>query len=106
MTFGYECKKTTVEKITVNNTEINDPQLIADEFNNFFTEVGSKISNNIEPTVTTPENYINDNLNIRNLDLGQTGRRDRFTFVIFWKLLSKKKSQDLDGISIELLKFI
>ena len=76
-------KKTTVEKITVNNTEINDPQLIADEFNNFFTEVGSKISNNIEPTVTTPENYINDNLNIRNLDLGQTGRRDRFTFVIF-----------------------
>ena len=36
-------KKSNVEKITVNNVEITEPQLIADEFNNFFTEIGSKI---------------------------------------------------------------
>ena len=47
-------KKSNVEKITVNNVEITEPQLIEDEFNNFFTEIGSKISNNIQPTVTEP----------------------------------------------------
>ena len=73
MTFGHLNKKSNVEKLSVNDTEINDPQLIADEFNNFFTEIGSKISNSIEPTVTTPENYLNENPQVRNLDLGQTG---------------------------------
>ena len=73
VTFGHESKKSNVEKITVNNSEINDPQLIADEFNNFFTEIGSKISNSIQPTITQPENYLTDLPNIRQLDLGQTG---------------------------------
>ena len=73
VTFGHESKKSNVEKITVNNSEINDPQLIADEFYNFFTEIGSKISNSIQPTITQPENYLTDLPNIRQLDLGQTG---------------------------------
>ena len=47
--------------------------MISDEFNNFFTQIGSKISDSILPTVAQPENYLNNNGNIRNLDLGQTG---------------------------------
>ena len=96
-------KKSNVEKITVNNVEITEPQLIADEFNNFFTEIGSKISNNIQPTVTEPENYLNVDPNIRQMDLGQTGP---VHFCDILKSFESKKSQDLDGISIELLKFI
>ena len=103
VTFGYECKKTNVEKITVNDTEVTDPQLIADEFNNFFTKIGSNISENILPTVTTPDKYLNDLPEIRQLDLGQTGP---VHFCDILKTFESKKSQDLDGISIELLKFI
>ena len=103
VTFGHVNKKSNVEKLSVNDTEINDPQLIADEFNNFCTEIGSKISNSIEPTVTIPENYLNENPQVRNLDLGQTGP---VHFCDILKTFESKKSQDLDGISIELLKFI
>ena len=103
VTFGHEVKKSSIEKITVNNTEINDPQQIADEFNNFFTEIGSKISNSIQPTITQPENYLRDVPNLRQLDLGQTGP---VHFCDILKSFEPKKSQDIDGISIELLKFI
>ena len=104
VTFGHESKKSNVEKITVNNSEINDPQLIADEFNNFFTEIGSKISNSIQPTITQPENYLTTNLpNCRQLDLGQTGPAH---FCDILKSFEPKKSQDIEGISIELLKYI
>ena len=103
VTFGHESKKSNVEKITVNNSEINDPQLIADEFNNFFTEIGSKISNSIQPTITQPENYLTDLPNCRQLDLGQTGP---VHFCDILKSFEPKKSQDIEGISIELLKYI
>ena len=73
VTFGHESKKSYVEKITVNNAEINDLQQMADEFNYFFTEIDSKISNSIQPTITQLENYLTDLPNIRQLDLGQTG---------------------------------
>ena len=101
VTFGHESKKSNVEKITVNNSEINDPQLIADEFNNFFTEIGSKISNSIQPTITQPENYLTTNLpNCRQLDLGQTGP---VHFCDILKSFEPKKSQDIEGISINYL---
>ena len=103
VTFGHESKKSNVEKITVNNAEINDPRQMANEFNNFFTEIGSKISNIIQPTITQPENYLTDLPNIRHLDLGQTGP---VHFCDIFKSFEPKKSQDIDGISIELLKFI
>ena len=89
--------------LTVNNNVITDPQMISDEFNNFFTQIGSKISDRILPTVAQPENYLNNNGNIRNLDLGQTGP---VHFCDILKSFETKKSQDLDGISIDLLKFI
>ena len=76
---------------------------MANEFNNFFTEIGSKISNIIQPTITQPENYLTDLPNIRHLDLGQTGP---VHFCDIFKSFEPKKSQDIDGISIELLKFI
>ena len=77
--------------------------MISDEFNNFFTQIGSKISDSILPTDAQPENYLNNNGNIRNLDLGQTGP---VHFCDILKSFETKKSQDLDGISINLLKFI
>ena len=74
-----------------------------DEFNYFFTEIDSKISNSIQPTITQLENYLTDLPNIRQLDLGQTGH---VHFCDILKSFEPKKSQDIDGISIELLKFI
>ena len=82
---------------------LNDLQQMADEFNYFFTEIGSKISNSIQPTITQLENYLTDLPNIRQLDLGQTGH---VHFCDILKSFEPKKSQDIDGISIELLKFI
>ena len=103
VTFGHTNVDNKIDKLTVNNNVITDPQMISDEFNNFFTQIGSKISDRILPTVAQPENYLNNNGNIRNLDLGQTGP---VHFCDILKSFETKKSQDLDGINIDLLKFI
>ena len=46
-------------RITVNKVDIFDERKIANEFNAFFTNIGSKLANKIPNASTTFETYIN-----------------------------------------------
>ena len=46
-------------KITVNEVDISDERKIANEFNAFFTNIGSKLASKIRNASTTFESYIN-----------------------------------------------
>ena len=46
-------------RITVNDVDIFDERKIANEFNTFFTSIGSKLASKIPNASTTFESYIN-----------------------------------------------
>ena len=95
-------KKQKVDKLKVKGKTITDPKNIANEFNNFFADVGEKISNTTHPTKTSPESYLqNQNHDVPDLTLEQTSPE---TIVNILKLLKPKSSLDIDGISMKLLK--
>jgi hypothetical protein len=48
----------TVEKIDKNGTLITNPTDIANEFNDFFTSIGTKIADSITPTIVKPEDFM------------------------------------------------
>ena len=83
--------------------EINDQKLMAEKFNEFFSSVGSSVSKNVNPTSACPLSFLEEKPNIPDLDLGQTGP---VHFCDILKNFESKASQDLDGISIKLLKAV
>jgi hypothetical protein len=96
-------KSESVDKININGALETDPLKIATEFNSFFTRVGKQISNSIPPVSKAPEDYINYNRNIPNLNLGNT------TPEHIKKVISKfqpKTSCDVQGQSTKMIKFI
>jgi hypothetical protein len=48
------------------------PLKIASEFNSFFTRVGKQISNSLPEVAKAPEDYVNYNRQIPNMQLGNT----------------------------------
>ncbi len=90
-----------MKKIDKNGTPISDPTEIADEFNDFFTNIGVKISESVKPTVVKPADYMPVLQNIQSLDLGSTSQAHICDII---KSLQPKNSTDIDGISTKLLK--
>jgi hypothetical protein len=90
-----------IEKITVGGKQISDPPVIAEEFNKFFTSIGTSISNSVRFTATDPISLMPDNPNIANLNLELIGPGHLCEIV---KTFESKTSCDLDGISTKLLK--
>ena len=76
---------------------------MANEFNDFFSSIGTKISENIENTDIDPLSYIRDDPNTPLFEMGETGEIKVKNFL---NSISKKSSPDLDGISLSLLKFV
>ena len=83
--------------------EITDPVQIAEEFNNFFAQIGSSISHSINPTPVDPLSYVQTPPNTPTLTFNQT---DPIQIIGLLKNFEKKSSPDIDGISINLLKFV
>ena len=102
VTYGQLNSK-KIEKITTNGTTLSSPQDIANEFNNFFSEIGKTISENILPTTKKPEDYLTNVPDPPLLDLGQTGP---IHICDILKTLEPKKSTDMDGLSMSLIKQI
>ena len=98
-------QKTTqpIEKIKINDTLIEDKQQIAKHFNNFFTKIGQEISDSVPPIAKKPSEYIPEMQNLPNLNLGNTGPVHVSDFI---KAFEPKKSLDMDGMSMQLLKSI
>jgi hypothetical protein len=92
-----------IDTITVNGNNINDKQMIANEFNNFFTTVGCKISNMVNPTNLDPNAFIPPNPNPPQLEFGAISPAVIVTTI---KSFISKTSTDIDGISTKLLKSI
>jgi hypothetical protein len=92
-----------ISEITTNTETLSDPPLIAEEFNNFFSSIGSKIANSIPPSRTDPLSYLPDNPNVPDLNLNQTGPSQ---IIDLLKTFDNKSTPDIDGISIKLLKFV
>jgi hypothetical protein len=94
---------TTVECILVNNKLTNNPSEIAEEFNNFFSNIGESISNKINPTILDPTDFIPPNPSPPNFELGPTSPATIFETI---KNFTSKSSTDIDGLSTKFLKQI
>ena len=90
-----------VEKIVSNNGVLTDKIEIANEFNDFFTTIGVKISESVKETKIKPEDYMPLLENIQNLDLGTTSQVHVCDII---KSMRTKNSCDLEGISTKLLQ--
>jgi hypothetical protein len=93
----------TISEISNGRETITDPTQIAEEFNSFFSKIGSQIASSIPPSTTDPLSYIPDNPNVPQLNLNQTGPSQ---IIDLLKSFDNKPTPDLDGISIKLLKFV
>ena len=98
-------KKSTssIEKLQIDGKIVEDKQEIAEHFNKFFAKVGKEISDSVTPIDKSPAEYISVKPNTPNLALGNTGPVHVADFI---KAFEPKKSLDLDGLSMQLLKFI
>jgi hypothetical protein len=90
-----------VDKINKNGNILTDPTEIAEEFNEFFTDIGIKISESVRPTNAKPEDYMPNLQDINNLELGNTNQVHICDII---KSLQPKSSCDIEGISTKLLK--
>ena len=92
-----------IEKIKANGKIITDKVEIAENFNTFFAEIGKQISDSVLPTDKKAEDYLPVNPNTPKLKISNTGP---LNVVDVLKAFEPKKSLDLDGLSMELLKFV
>ncbi len=95
--------RSSIEKIEKNGITFTDPTEIANEFNDFFTSIGVKISETVTPTQIKPEVYMLVLENVQELELGTTNQVHVGDII---KSLQPKNSMDIDGISTKLLKFL
>jgi hypothetical protein len=93
----------TISEISNGGETITNPTQIAEEFNNFFSKIGSQIASSIPPSSTDPLSYIPDTPNVPQLNLNQTGPSQ---IIDLLKSFDNKPTPDLDGVSIKLLKFV
>ena len=100
-TFGSK-NKIEIKEINLNGSLTSDQNEISGGFNEFFTSVGKKIFESVEPVDRPPDDY-QTNYEGPKLDLGTTG--PIHTHEIIQSLITKS-SQDIDGISTRLLKNI
>ncbi len=92
-----------IEVISVGGHQISNKKEIAEEFNNFFTAAGAKISNTINPTSLDPNDFIPPNPNPPELEFGLVSPAVIVTTI---KAFVSKSSTDIDGLSTRLLKQI
>jgi len=92
-----------IDEIIVNNETITDQCKIANSFNEFFSSIGTDISESILPTTKKPEDYMPNLENLDEIDLGNTSQTH---FCDIVKSLQPKCSLDSDGLSTKLLKKI
>ena len=98
-------KKSTekIKEIVKNGKVITANSEISEEFNEFFSKVGQKISNSIPKMKKDPESYLtikDDQPSLNFDDIGPVLICD------ILKSMDPKKSKDMDGISLDLLKSI
>ncbi len=95
-----------INSITVNGQNITNKTVMANEFNNFFTTAGMRISETVNPTYSTslnPDDFIPPNPNPPQLELGAISPA---VIVSTIQSFISKSSTDIDGLSTKILKSI
>ena len=92
-------KSSVISNITINGTTITESDIIANEFNTFFSQVAGKIKSEIPPTTAKPEDYLNE-LDCR-FDIGIT---EKLEIIEVIRSLESKATLDIDSVSTILLK--
>jgi len=88
-----------IDKIQVNGETVTDKMKIAEEFNAFFTEVGKKISDSVEPVDSPPDDFLTPDCPKLNLStISQAELIDTIN------IMEPKSSTDIHGISMKLIK--
>jgi hypothetical protein len=100
---GKQKKSDSVEKINIDGVVETDPLKIASEFNSFFTRVGKQISNSIPEVAKAPEDYVNYNRRIPNMQLGNTTPAHVKKVIASFQ---PKTSCDINGQSTKMIKTI
>jgi Reverse transcriptase (RNA-dependent DNA polymerase) len=92
-----------IQKLCSGGLEYTDSKDKANVFNKFFCSVGEAISNSIEPTSANFEDFLRDNPNTIPLEFGLISQAEFITII---NNLEPKSSNDIDGISNKILKFL
>jgi hypothetical protein len=100
---GKTVKGAKIEEIFNGDVYVNNDKEIAQTFNNFFTTVGTEISNSIEPSQTDPLSYIPVNNNVPNFVINNTGPIHVIDVI---NSMQNKCSADCNSISMKLVKFV
>jgi hypothetical protein len=93
-------KTTNITKIVVDDKIIEEPEVIANSFNNFFNEIGTTLAHKLPESARTPESYIKPQ-NKCTFELQNVSEADVFGVV---STLSSSKATGHDRISPKLLK--
>jgi Reverse transcriptase (RNA-dependent DNA polymerase) len=96
-------EKASIDKLYVNGNVTSDKQVIANNFNQFFSTVGNEISESVQHIDKSPESYMTNDVNVPqlNFDVITPGQ-----IIETIKSFESKTSCDIDGISIKILKFV
>ena len=93
-------KSSTVESIKVNKILITEQQEIANKFNEFFANIGQHVAASVHPTSKNFKDYLPP-ASQNSLFLNPVGL---FTIIETINAMDKKKSTDINGISIKFLQ--
>ena len=98
-------KSSIAQTFKVNDTDITDPQKIAQQFCHFFTNIGPKYANDIPPSINTSDHYLklNSHPNINTIFLAPTDP-DEISKIL--KTMKSKTSSGHDNINSKLLKAV
>jgi hypothetical protein len=100
---GRKGKSESVSDIKINDEVTNDSSRMANHFNSFFTSVGKKISNSVQPVSKKPEDYVDYGRDIPAFQLGNTTPEHIIQVI---KKFSPKNSCDINGVSTKMIKFV
>ena len=92
-----------IDKIIVNDQTITDPREIAENFNDFFVNIGQQITDSIDRTDILPDSFMPTYENLQELNLYEISPQVLYNIL---KLLQNKNSTDSNGLSTKLLKSV
>ena len=94
-------KKNDLSNLIINDLNVEDPQIMACHFNNFFANIAKKTVENINPSNKSPTDLINQNLNNFKFNVKNLTKSEILEAT---KLLADKKTPDHTGISSNFVK--
>ena len=100
---GRKTGAESIDKININGIPVTTPINIASHFNDFFTKIGTKISESVLPVMKNAEDYVVYDHVFPDMNLTNTTPEHILKII---KGMQPKNSNDIDGQSTKLIKLI